>query len=81
MSTTLPHPASYTLSSEQPLEESIDWEKRMEVLEEIERWIQNLEDLRSHQNFQIQDPYFIFQVPQQEEHTDLEKSMEFMIQF
>ena len=32
-------------------------------------------------NFQIQDPYSNFQVqPQQEEHVDLEKSMEFMIQ-
>ena len=33
------------------------------------------------QDFQIQDLYSIFQVPQQEEHTDLEKSIEFMIQF
>ena len=40
----------------------------MEGLEEIEWRIQNLEDLRSHQNFQIQDPYSFFQVlPKQEE--------------
>ena len=52
----------------------------MEVLEEIERRIQNREDSRSHQKFQIQDPYSIFQVLQQE-HTDLEKSMKSMIQF
>ena len=51
----------------------------MEALEELKRWIQNLEDSKSHQNFQIQDPYSIFQIPQQE-HTDLEKSMKFMIQ-
>ena len=49
----------------------------MEVLEELERWIQILEDSKSHQNFQITDPYFIFQ----EEHADLEKSMESMILF
>ena len=30
------HPASYTLSPRQPLEELIDWEKRMEALEEFE---------------------------------------------
>ena len=29
------HPASYTPSPEQPLEESIDWEKRMEALESL----------------------------------------------
>ena len=42
----------------------------MEALEELERRIQILEDSKSHQNFQIKDPYSIFQ----EEHTDLEKS-------
>jgi len=41
----------------------------MEALEKLERRIQNLEDSKSHKNFQIQDPYSIFQVPQQE-HTD-----------
>ena len=49
--------------------------------EEFERWIQNPEDSKSHQSFQIQDPYSIFQALQQEEHTDLEKSTESMIQF
>ena len=58
------HPASYTPSPEHPLEEPIDWEKRMEALEELERRIQNLEDSNSHQSFQIQDPYSIFYVPQ-----------------
>jgi len=39
-----------------------------------------MKDSRAHQNFQIQDLYFIFQVSQQqEEPTDLEKSMKFMI--
>ena len=38
-------------------------------------------DLQSHQNFQIQDPYSMFQVPQQkEEPTNLGKSMKPMIQ-
>ena len=38
-------------------------------------------DSQFSQNFQIQDPYSIFQVPQQEEElTDLEKSLESMIQ-
>ena len=46
----------------------------MEALEELERRIQNLEDSKSHQSFQIQNPYSIFQVPQQEEHTDFEKA-------
>ena len=38
-------------------------------------------DLQFPQDFQIQDLYSIFQVPQQEEHTDLENCMESMIQF
>jgi len=32
----------------------------MKALEELERRIQNLEVSKSHQNFQIQDPYSIF---------------------
>ena len=48
-----------------------------EALEELEQRIQNLEDSKSNQNFQVTDFYSIFQ----EEHSDLEKSMEFMIQF
>ena len=51
----------------------------MEALEELERRIWHLEDSKSHQSFQIQDPYSIFHVPQ--ENTDLEKSTKFMIQF
>ena len=51
----------------------------MEALEELERRIQNLEDSKSHQSFQIQDSYSIFHISQ--EHTDLEKSMKIMIQF
>ena len=47
----------------------------MEALEEFEWWIQILEDSKSYQNFQIKDPYSVFQ----EEHTDLEKSTESMI--
>jgi len=49
----------------------------MEALEEFERRIQILEDSKSRQNFQITDSYSMFQ----EEHTDLERSMEYMIQF
>ena len=49
----------------------------MEVLDELKRRIQILEDSKSHQTFQVTDAYSIFQ----EEHVDLEKSMEFMIQF
>jgi len=48
----------------------------MEALDELERRIQILEDLKSCQNFQVIDSYSIFQ----EEHADLEKSMEFIIQ-
>ena len=48
----------------------------MEALEEIERRVQILENSKSCQNFQITDPYSMFQ----EEHTDLKKSMESMIQ-
>ena len=55
--------------------------KEDEALEKLERRIQNLEDSKSHQSLQIQDSYSIFQVPQKEEHTDLEKSTESMIQF
>jgi len=32
-----------------------------------------MKDSQSHQNFQIQVPYSIFQVPQQQEPTDLEE--------
>ena len=49
------HLASYISSPEQPLEEPIDWEKRMKALEELEGRIQNLEDSKFHQSFQIQD--------------------------
>ena len=54
------HPASYTPSPDQPVEKSIDWEKRMEALDELERRIQILEDSKSHQNFQVTDRYSIF---------------------
>ena len=38
-------------------------------------------DSQSHQDFQIQDPYSIFQVPQQEEEPiNLEMSMKNLIQ-
>ena len=47
----------------------------MEALDELERRIQILEDSKSRQNFQVTNPYSIFQ-----EHTNLEKSMETMIQ-
>jgi len=49
----------------------------MEALKELERQFQILEDSKFRQKFQITDPYSIFQ----EEHTDLEKSTKFMIQF
>ena len=48
----------------------------MEALEELERRIQNLGDSKSHKSFQIQDPYSIYHVPQQEEPMDLERNME-----
>ena len=49
---------------------------------ESQTQFQNMLDSQSHQDFQIQYPYSIFQVPQQqEESTDLEKSIESMIQF
>ena len=52
----------------------------MEALKELERQIENLEDSKFHQNFQIKDPYSIFQVPQQEEEpNDLGKSMKPLI--
>ena len=47
----------------------------MEALEEFERWIQILEDLKSRKNFQVTNPYSIFQG----KHANLEKSMETMI--
>jgi len=48
----------------------------MEALDKLERRIQILES-KSRQNFQVTDPYSIFQ----EEHSNLEKSMKSMIQF
>jgi len=48
---------------------------------ESQNQFQDMMDSQSHQNFQIQDPYSMFQVAQQEEEpTDLGKSMEPMIQ-
>ena len=56
-------------------------EKILEALHESEWQVQNLTDLIIPQNFQIQNPYSIFQFPpQQEEPSDFEKSMEYMIQ-
>jgi len=49
----------------------------MEALDELEWRIQILEDSKSCQNFQVTDPYSIFQG----EHANLEKSMEIMIQY
>jgi len=50
------------------------------VTKSIEAMIES-QDSQFPQDFQIQDPYSIFQVSQQEEElTDLEKSMECMIQ-
>jgi len=49
----------------------------MEALDELEQRIQILENSKSSQNFQVTDPYSIFQ----EEYADLKKSMESMIQF
>ena len=51
LSTTLPASSFNTPFLEQPLEESINWEKRMEALDELERRIQMLEDSKSNQNF------------------------------
>ena len=70
------YPASYTASPEQQLEESIDREKRMGALDELERWIQILEDSKFRQNFQVTDPYSI----SLGEQANLEKSMKTMIQ-
>ena len=37
-------------------------------------------DSQAHQDFQIQDPYSIFQVPPQEEPRDLDRNMKNLIQ-
>ena len=72
--------ASYTPYQDQPIEEKTDLEKSLEAFLESGRQNQNMKDSQSHQNFQIQEPYSISQVPQlSEEPTDLEKSMKFMI--
>ena len=49
----------------------------MEALDKFERRIQILEDSKYYKNFQVTNPYSMFQ----DEHTNLEKSMESMIQF
>jgi len=36
----------------------------MEILEELEWRLEKIEDARTRRNFQIQDPYYIFQVSQ-----------------
>jgi len=48
----------------------------MKALDELERRIQILEDSKSYQNFQVTDPYSIFQ----KKHDNLEMSIETMIQ-
>jgi len=63
--------------SKQPIEKSIDWENKIEFLEELKRRLTTIEDARAHRNFQIQDLYSTFQVtPQQEEPTDSDESRE-----
>ena len=53
----------------------------MEILKKLERRLKKIEDARAHRNFQIQDPYYIFQVPpQQEEPTNLDESRKTPIQ-
>ena len=66
---------------EQPIEEKSTYDKILEHVHESERQVQKLKNLQAHQDFQIQDPYSIFQVPtQQEEPIDLGKIMKFMTQ-
>jgi len=61
----------------------IFFRKEFQSLSWVHTTIPNLDGLNTRKkNSQVQDPYSIYQVPpQQEEHTDLEKSMESMIQF
>jgi len=67
-------PASYTPYQDQPIEEKSELEKSLEAFLEFGWQIQNMKDSQAYQSFQIQDPYSIFQVPQQqEESTDLER--------
>jgi len=54
--------------------------KRIEALIKFQNQFQDMMDSQSYKNFQIQDPYSMFQIPQQEEPTDLEKSMKLIIQ-
>jgi len=75
------HSASYTPCQEQSIEEKSKLTKSLEALLESQRQFQNMTDLILSQNFQIKDPYSIFQVPpQQEKPIDLEKSMKNLIQ-
>ena len=60
--TTLPTSSFVYSFFRTTVEELINWEERMEALEELKRQIQNPMDSQAHQDFQIQDPYSIFQV-------------------
>ena len=76
------HPPSYTLFQDQPIEEKLDLEKSFEAFLESTRKFEISTDSSILQNFQIQDPYSMFQVPQQEkEPTELGMSMKNQIQF
>jgi len=67
---------------DQPIEEKSDLKKSYEAFLESTRQYQNPTDSQAHHVFQIQIPYSIFKVtPQEEEPTDLERSIENMIQF
>jgi len=75
------HLASYTSFFEQPIEKQIDWEKKMKALEEPKHRTQNLEDSKSHQNFQVHDLLYFSGPTTRKEPTYLGKSIESMIQF
>jgi len=52
----------------------------MKILEELERRLKKIEKAWAHWKFQIQDPYYTFQVQPQQEPTDLDESIENLIQ-
>ena len=75
------HSDSNFSSHDQHIEEKSVVSKSIEAMIESQEQKLKMMDSQFPQDFQIQDPYFIFQVPQQEEEPmDLDRSMKNLIQ-
>ena len=74
------HSASNFSSHNQPIEEKYEVKKSIEAMIESQEQQLKMMDSQFSQHSQIQEPYSMFHVSQQEELMDSDKSMENLIQ-